>query len=229
MSARKNLIGIRYGRLVVVARTELPGSRWLCECDCGNQKIAWQCNLCTGKLRSCGCLQKEAAKMAALKRMTHGQTRYKKPSPEYVSWSAAKRRCYSLNDPDYPRYGGRGIVMCARWRNSFENFLADMGRRPSLEHSIERKERDGNYEPGNCVWATVVEQNRNRSSTRFHAARGKALTAAAWSEETGVPDYAIEHRIYAGWTIEKAISTPTRPKLANGMGRRRDLLRRISP
>ncbi|MGY8988455.1 MAG: hypothetical protein ACKVG7_07840, partial [Flavobacteriales bacterium] len=111
----------------------------------------------------------------------------------------------------YDGYGGRGISVCDRWRDSFENFLADMGERPSNEHSIDRKDNDGNYEPDNCRWATKKEQGRNRRSNRILTFNNKTQTLIEWSEELGISSAVIRQRIKAsGWSIEEALTTPAR-------------------
>lgn len=178
MSARINLEGRRFGRLVVTAFAGVRDGGWAiwhARCDCGNQVIARSQCLRNGSTRSCGCLASEitikrnraTAKWAGeAMRMT----------PEYRAWSSMKRRCYDPGVEKYKLYGGRGIVVCDRWRESYSAFLTDMGRRPSPRHSLDRfPNRDGNYEPSNCRWATASEQNSNRRTyTRRQRRRRKA-------------------------------------------------------
>ena len=157
-----DLTNKRFGRLVVIAEAPRKSKRrrlWLCRCDCGSEKVASQDNL--GKrIFSCGCFHKERIRAS---NGTHLRTN----TVEYATWERMKNRCYNTNSPDYEDYGGRGITVCERWRTSFENFFADMGLRPSTNHSLDRyPNNDGNYEPGNCRWATRSQQARNRRAPR---------------------------------------------------------------
>jgi hypothetical protein len=130
-------------------------------------------------------------------------------SPEYRAWSSMLSRCSNPKVPKFPRYGGRGIAVCARWRESFENFLADVGRRPSSEHSIDRwPNNDGNYEPGNVRWATLEEQGRNRSVNRMLTLNGVTLCITEWSEKTGLPYHVIWGRLKLEWSDECALTVP---------------------
>ena len=144
-----------FGRLTVKSlsnqRTNQGGARWKCDCECGNPTVVAAGNLTSGAVRSCGCLAKEAQKTnGKVNNTTHG----KSGTSEYNIWHGMKQRCLNPKNKGFPNYGGRGITVCDRWINSFENFYEDMGPRPSLEHSIDRKENNGNYEPGNCHWTT---------------------------------------------------------------------------
>ncbi len=171
MTARIEMVGTRVGRLVVVSEVARrrdasgkPRRVFLCRCDCGAEKIIKGEQLRAGT-QSCGCFRRE--KLARL-RTTHGHSgirvngRRDGQTPEFRAWCRIRARCENPNAKDYKYYGGRGISVCSRWRESFENFLADMGRKPSLKLSIDRIDNNGNYEPGNCRWTTQSEQVRNR-------------------------------------------------------------------
>lgn len=137
-------------------------------------------------------------------RTTHGL----KHTTEYRIWDNLKTRCLNQNNVAYPRYGGRGIHVCDAWRYSFRTFLDDMGHRPSTAHTLERRDNDGHYEPGNCVWATRSEQARNRRSSRFLEFRGERLTVAAWADRVGLVQAVLLDRLKDGWSIERTLTTP---------------------
>lgn len=159
--------GDRFGRLVAMSGEMTPRdakgnrkSHWLCKCDCGNESKVVTNNLKNGHTRSCGCLVGDTTREM---RFVHGMSKRAERAAEYGVWSGINTRCFNKNSHSFHHYGGRGITVCDRWRNSFTAFLEDMGPRPSPQHSIDRwPNNDGNYEPGNCRWATRVEQVRNR-------------------------------------------------------------------
>lgn len=136
-------------------------------------------------------------------RATHGMT----GTPTFVAWSSMLARCTNRKAKDYPRYGGRGITICERWR-SFENFLADMGERPE-GMTLDRERQDGNYEPGNCRWATPTQQARNRCTNVLVTHAGITATIAEWAERTGLERKTLQWRIRAGWNTARALSTPS--------------------
>lgn len=138
--------------LVVLGLVSRTGkSRWLCRCDCGAEREAMLSHLRRGATVSCGC-----------KRRTHNESAGASRSPEYRTWLNVLQRCRNSNNPGYSLYGGRGVRIDERWAHSYEAFLADVGRKPSPLHSIDRIDPNGNYEPGNVRWATAKEQGRNR-------------------------------------------------------------------
>jgi hypothetical protein len=163
-----DLTNQRYGRLAVIEKTgQINGDGrvvWRCRCDCGAEAAVSSAHLRNGGTQSCGCLQAESAVKNGLTTLKHGEAGNdkKRMSREYRAWLNMKERCYNPNNNRFKHYGGRGIRVCDRWLNSYPVFLADMGRRPSPQHSIDRVNNDGLYTPENCRWATVVEQRKNQ-------------------------------------------------------------------
>ncbi len=158
-------VGTKFGRLTVKGPAGMRGrnATSLCECECGTVKAILNLTLKSGGTQSCGCLARERASARVKEnppRLKHGGKR----TITYNSWQGMVSRCLNEKDWKYKRYGGRGITVCRRWSDpdsGFLNFLEDMGQRPSSAHSIDRINNDGNYEPGNCRWATRAQQNQN--------------------------------------------------------------------
>lgn len=148
--------------------------------------------------------------MASL-RKTHGLS----GTVEHTTWMSVIDRCENPNCPGYDNYGGRGIKMCLAWRASFEAFLADVGQRPSDKHSLERKDNDGDYEPGNCEWATRAEQNRNTRKTAFYTHNGETLALIDWAKKVGIDYDVLFMRLYRGAPFDKAIVAPVTRKPRN--------------
>ena len=145
--------------------------------------------------------------------ITHGCSRRGKTTVEYRIWDGIKQRCYSPGNSNWHKYGAKGIVMCDRWRNSFAAFLDDMGPRPSEKHSIDRyPNQTGNYEPGNCRWATSLEQNANLTRNRMLTCGGETLHASEWARRMGVNVSVVFKRLRMGWSDEKTITTPSRKR-----------------
>lgn len=129
-------------------------------------------------------------------------------TPEYKAWQAMIDRCDNKNNQRYERYGGRGIRVCDRWSSSFAAFFEDLGPRPSKDHSLDRIDNDGDYEPGNCRWATRETQIRNTSRNIYVDHDGKRMTLADWSRETGINFFTLRGRILKGWSTKDALETP---------------------
>jgi len=221
MAAKRTIVnpGDRFGRLVVVEESEpfVSGSQrqraMKCECDCGNVGVYRLYALRNGNTTSCGCLARELAverghrlgKLYGGGTPKHGGC----GTPEYSSWKSMISRCA---DKSNSRYGGRGIKVCDRWVESFVAFLDDMGRRPSAGHSIDRIDNDGDYDPGNCRWATAEEQCRNRSNTLYLSLNGETMSLPEWSERLGIDQSLIRSRLDRGWSDEEALTKPVEKK-----------------
>lgn len=168
----RDLTDQHFGRLTVLSRAPNGGkdnrrTRWNCLCDCGNKTVVDGSNLQIGCIRSCGCLLREleARGGGALK---HGACRGGHRLPEYVLWCGMIARCTNPKNKRWTDYGGRGIVVCQRWRWSFAAFFKDMGKRPTPKHSLERNNNNRGYSPANCRWATNAEQSTNRRPRRWY-------------------------------------------------------------
>lgn len=205
----------RFGRLTVlgeaprlVAASGFAALAARVRCDCGTEKVVRARGLVVGDTNSCGCLQREltAAKIAERSR-THGNSGIGRTT-EYVIWTTMKARCHNENDHQFENYGARGIVVCDRWRDSFEAFLADMGKRPSKAHSLDREDNDGPYSPDNCRWATGVEQASNKRNNRMLTINGRSETLAEWARISGKTVSLIHHRLQAGWSDADAVNRP---------------------
>lgn len=204
-----DLVGKRFGRLVVLRRDFRRNGKWYwrCLCDCGAEKVVFT-NLLTrtNGSRSCGCLQRETR---AASNRKHGRS----GDPIFAVWRTMIARCHAPYHIEYRRYKKRGIYVCDRWRNSFTNFLADMGERPSDAHTIERIDNNGPYSPKNCRWATKKDQARNRHNTPIVTFRGDTKSLAEWCEQLGFKYRTVWRRIHmSGWPIELALSSPLSPR-----------------
>ncbi len=201
-----DLTGLRFGKLLVIERN---GSRnkqpsWLCQCDCGNSKTIVTSSLLAGT-KTCGCFN-----------------HHKTGTPEYESWMAMRRRCRDPKNAKYHMYGARGVSVCDRWNNSFLDFLTDMGERPKGTTIDRYPNKNGNYEPGNCRWATFSEQNLNRGphkyKGRFFELGGLRLSIKDWAAKTGISLNALRKRLQKGIDFETAINMKPRRRSVFSQG-----------
>lgn len=208
MSKFIDLTGKQFGRLVVIHRicnNKRENIQWLCNCDCGKEKIIAGTSLKSGVTKSCGCLQKEIT----IKRLTkHSHTKNGQTSKTYSTWIDMIQRCTNPNSKDYHNYGGRGITVCKKWMK-FENFLKDMGESPE-KHQIDRADNNKGYCKLNCRWATRKEQQRNTRANHMITFGGKTQCLAAWAEELKISYQTLHARLRRKWSIEKALTTPAR-------------------
>lgn len=190
--------------LLPVREEGIRAAHQVCECTCGEIVVAKTATLKNGHRRSCGCLNSD---VTIARCTTHGGS----GSLEYQIYRSMVKRCCKPNEKRYADYGGRGIRVCDRWldkKTGFANFIGDMGVRPSLAHSIDREDNDGNYCPENCRWATAVEQGRNQRRNRLISYDGETRCLTAWAEKFGLSLSTLKHRLKDGWAIEKAFKTP---------------------
>lgn len=183
-----DLTGVRVNRLTVLRRVENVGRQpaWLCQCDCGAPKRVLGTHLRAGDVIDCGCGR---SARQAKSRQTHGMT----DSAEFRTWSGMKSRCSNPNGKYWAMYGGRGIAVCDRWLESFENFYADMGPRPAGT-TLDRIDNDKGYSPDNCRWATRKDQQNNRRANVIVTLDGVSKTLAQWAEYYGVPYPVVKDR-----------------------------------
>lgn len=210
MPAFVDLTGQRFGMLAVIGIHERDSRKrihWLCRCDCGGESTPVAGNLTSGNSESCGCRKREVLPESTFK---DGRCRM----PEYWVYNSMKGRCLYPHYNDYEYYGGRGIKVCDRWLNSFENFLADMGPRPSPKHSIERNDGDGDYTPENCYWATWRQQGRNKSNNHWIEWRGKRLIITDWAALAGKSCSWLCRRL-AKYPFEEAMSAIPLDSISN--------------
>lgn len=196
----RDLTGQKFGRLTAIRRVEnLPPygqARWLFKCECGSDIVIFGYSAAHGKQKSCGCYERDNPP-----RLKHGGT----GTPEFRSWTGMRARCMNKNNAAYHLYGGRGIKICERW-GKFDNFLADMGPRPSKSHSLDRVNPNGDYEPSNCRWASHSQQVRNRRLTVTYTHNGETLSLPEWAERFCIPYPTVWTRHKNGWTGDKLFS-----------------------
>ena len=201
----KDLVGQVFERLTVIeyiGRNNLGKNVWKCLCQCGTYKNIVQGSLITGLTRSCGCLYKETRQG----RRVHGKC----GTSIYIIYNNMIRRCYNIKDNHYHNYGGRGIKVCDRWLESFQNFYDDMGDPPSKDHSLDRIDNDGDYCPENCRWADNITQANNKTDTKYVDYEGERVPLSILCRKKNVPYKLIYDRLRWGWDLDKALNTPVR-------------------
>ena len=201
----RDLTGKRFGRLTVISFGGYAKklTKWKCRCDCGTETVVQSGNLSSGTTTSCGCYRREFKR-------THGASgaaRHGVNRSEYNCWASMFQRCENPANTNYRHYGGRGIKVCDRWRD-FANFIADMGKRPTPKHTIDRIDNNGHYEPGNCRWITQAEQMNNTRRNVYLEHNGQRMTVTQWAEQLGTLQQIISGRLMLGWSVADAVTKP---------------------
>lgn len=196
-----DLTNQKFGRWTVISLSNShkgKGRYWNCQCECGNEALVSGGTLRSGASKSCGCFKVEM-------QTSHGMYN----TPEYRAWVDMKTRCLKEDHKSYHNYGGRGIKICNRWLESFENFYSDMGNRPSNKHSLDRINNDSDYEPNNCRWTTSKEQNSNKRTNTAIEFNGEINTRTKWAEILGINHETIRFRLSHGWEVKDAFTIKT--------------------
>ena len=197
LHAKDDLVGHVFGRLTVVSLSStIKGRRyWKCQCSCGKTKDVAASNLKAGHVKSCGCINAIHGGIVG-----HGNRH-----PLYMTWTNMLKRCHNPTDAKYPIYGGRGIIVCATWKD-FMVFIKDVPPKPSPELQLDRIDNNGNYEPGNVRWAMRKEQGANKRDNRLITAQGLTLTVTQWAERTGIKRATLFSRLKYGWNDEDVVT-----------------------
>lgn len=198
----KNLLGQRFGRLVVIEYAGRKGkgnlSYWRCKCDCGGIAESLAIHLRRGEKTNCGCTSKRQRYVLTGKSGTH----------EYKIWNMMVQRCRDSHHPNYRLYGARGIRVCQEWQDSFDAFLLHVGKCPASGYQLDRIDNDGHYEPGNVRWVDRKQNMRNRRNNVRLTINGETLCVVEWSERSGITAKMIAWRLENGWDAERAVFTP---------------------
>lgn len=211
--------GQKFGSLTVLRCTQRghrgangkqQPTKWLCLCDCGVEVEKPSGNLTSGNTKSCGAPSCDL-------RVTHGLTQH----PLYWTWANMVARCHNTNHQDYPRYGARAISVCDNWRDDVAAFItwveAELGPKPSSEHTLDRRDNDGNYEPSNLRWANYLTQNTNRRNTPWVHINGTPEPLSEACRMLGMPYKTVWQRLKAGWSEFDALHTPVgQPRITSG-------------
>lgn len=192
------MTGKRFGRLMVIVKSNITGKRstWECACDCGNKATVRGDSLKSGNTQSCGCLHKDAI-------TKHGDSR--KTDSLYATWKNMIKRCFDSNHKSWLNYGGRGITVCDEWQE-YSQYKKDMGERPFISAQVDRIDNNKGYSKDNCRWVSPKENCRNMSINHHVTMGGVTKTIPEWAETTGISERTIRSRIYRGWPEEKALT-----------------------
>ena len=208
-----DLTGRQFGRLFVLSvsgKDKANHTIWLCKCSCGTKTNVQSSHLLTNHTRSCGCLLQET-------KTKHGLCG-KNGNKLYSAWKAMIARCYNEKTESYHNYGGRGIAVCDRWIDNPANFINDMGLPSNKSLTLERIDVNGNYDPSNCKWASMKEQQRNKRNNTVIEFNGESLCFSEWCEKLGFKKSTLKNRLTVrGWSIEKSLTTPVRKKLPSSI------------
>ncbi len=199
-------LGTVFNNLTIIDVIKETGVRnyLRCECVCGKTDYYTNLPLLTsGDVKSCGCKRADRLREVASK---HGNCSH----PLYSTWDAIRYRCYNPKSSQYKDYGGRGIVMSDEWLNDFLLFVKEIGPKPTPEHTIERKDVDGNYCKENCEWASRKEQANNRRDNCYLELNGKSKTITEWSSIYNINYMTVRCRLNRGWTVEEALTKQTK-------------------
>jgi hypothetical protein len=204
-----DLAGQRFGRLMVMRRgpsAKAGDVRFWCECDCGRACVlVTSSNLRHGHSQSCGCQRNEICAAKCRERTRHGAT----GTPEHEAWRSSRQRCLNSNHRAFKHYGGRGLQ---HGFPTFEAFFAELGLRPTKQHTVERIDNRFGYVPGNVEWALPPVQARNRRSNLFLTWQGETLCITDWAFRLGINQQTLSARLARGWSVEATLSTPVRQK-----------------
>jgi hypothetical protein len=207
-----DLSGQRFGKLVVLEYSHSKsGAFWKCQCDCGNPKTLRGALLRYGSNASCGCGSKEAARRNCDTKRDERRVPYPHPRKLKDLYRNMKARCYDHGNKRWANYCGRGIIVCDEWLNdirAFYKWVMENGYEPGL--SIDRIDVNGNYEPNNCRFATLIVQQNNTTRNRWLTWKDRTLTVAEWAREIGVRCQALQHRVTRGWPVERIFTQPFR-------------------
>lgn len=214
MKRKVEIVGMIYGRLTVLNEVERPAHYknphryFSCVCSCGNEKIVQMAALRSGATQSCGCMNREIVSKLYDGKPILSYNGYK-------TWSGIMDRCFNPRCKDYADYGGRGIAVCARWKDPV-SFAEDMGPKPA-GYSIERVHVDGNYEPKNCVWASAKQQGVNKRNNHVITVFGEEMTMSDAWQRYGLKESTFYNRLNSGMTPEEAVTKPVRNYIKSQM------------
>lgn len=204
MMKYKCISGQKFGRLTALYRLHNTKGRtkWLCVCECGNLVEVLSNSLLSNRTKSCGCLHNEISSIVGKRNTKHKKCNHRL----YRVWSTIKDRCYNMNSKDYNNYGGRGIKMYDDWRNDFQVFYEwAMSNGYDDNLTIDRIDNNGNYEPNNCRWFTITQQNRNKRTCKYYTIGGETRCLSEWCEIYNVRYSKVWQRVKHGWSIEEAL------------------------